>query len=126
MFPLTPLDWSVAALQMGTQIMGAQMRVAQVLFEAGLQQQKAMWGLRTPLPMPTRMSAPVTMGICGPMALAGAGTRPLPRPRAGRVALLKAVPSTDSSSKLRRHRGATVPTEMPPAPASDGDDKTPV
>ncbi|MCA0845833.1 hypothetical protein [Salipiger thiooxidans] len=126
MFPLTPLDWSVAALQMGTQIMGAQMRVAQVLFEAGLQQQKAMWGLRTPLPMPTRMSAPVTMGICGPMALAGAGTRPLPRPRAGRVALLKAVPSTDSSSKARRRRGATVPPEMPPAPASDGDDKTPV
>jgi len=76
--------------------------------------------------MPTRMSAPVTMGICGPMALAGAGTRPLPRPRAGRVALLKAVPSTDSSSKLRRRRGATVPPEMPPAPASDGDDKTPV
>ena len=118
-----PTYWGFAAMQMGVQVMAAQMRMAQAIYEAGLSQQRALWGMRAPLApaLPMSVPVPVGMGICGPVALAGAA-RPQPRPRAGRA--LRAVPGGGNSS--RRYRAASQPSETP-APASDGgDDKTPV
>ncbi|MBY6004206.1 hypothetical protein KUV62_09820 [Salipiger bermudensis] len=131
MLPM-PTYWGFAAMQMGVQMMSLQMRMAQAVYEAGVMQQKAFWGVRPPLasvlPSMAAMRGPVSMGICGPVAIAGGG-RPLPRPRAGRSsAALKAVPSSaEVAPKTRRHRAPSTPPEMPVAVAAEGgDDKTPV
>lgn len=114
-----PTYWGFAAMQMGVQVMAAQMRMAQTIYEAGLSQQRALWGIRAPLAPALPMS--VGMGICGPVALGGAA-RPQPRPRPLRA--LRAVPGGGSPSRRRR---AGLPVGEGPAPASDGgDDKTPV
>ncbi|WP_370073928.1 MULTISPECIES: hypothetical protein [Salipiger] len=129
---MLPTYWGFTAMQMGVEMISLQMRMAQAVYEAGVMQQKAFWNARpllvSMLPqvaaMPVQM--PVSMGICGPVALAGGG-RPLPRPRAGRsTASLKAVPSGEAAPKPRRHRAPSKPPEMPAAASEGGDDKTPV
>ena len=84
---MLPTYWGFAAMQMGVEMMNMQMRMARAVYEAGLVQQKALWGASPPMPM-----APVAMGmgICGPVALAGGGreraeTRVDPTPDAGPV-----------------------------------------
>ena len=44
-----PTYWGFAAMQMGVQVMAAQMRMAQAIYEAGLSQQRALWGMWAPL-----------------------------------------------------------------------------
>lgn len=74
MMPITPMDWSLVAMRAGSQMLSAQMRLARVLYEAGLEQQKQLWGSYPPMAG--------TVGICGPVSFAG--SKPAPTPRTAR------------------------------------------
>ncbi|MCR8550349.1 hypothetical protein M4578_21210 [Salipiger sp. P9] len=116
MMPMTPLDWSVAAMRAASQVMGAQVRLAQVMYEAGLQQQSRLWGLRAPV-----FSAPTaTMGVCGPVPLGGAhaGGRNAPT----RLKLVSALPD---APRTRRRRTPSTPPAMPAPVATVGETDAP-
>ncbi|APZ53682.1 hypothetical protein [Salipiger abyssi] len=106
MMPMTPMDWSLAMMRAGSQVMGAQIRLAQVMCEAGMEQQQRLWGLRAPdLPVKERVtSAP---GACVSLP-----------PRA--VTRLRAVPAAPGA-QTRRRAASKAPIPVLVARSGDAD-----
>lgn len=115
MMPMSPMDWSVTMMRAGSQMMGVQIRLAQVVCEAGLQQQQRLWGLRAPV----YSSRGTATGACGPIS---GGGRAAAHPRLG--ARLRAVPASPGALK-RRGVASTAPQPMPVLVARSGDAELP-
>ncbi|MBN9887768.1 hypothetical protein [Salipiger abyssi] len=106
MMPMTPMDWSLAMMRAGSQVMGAQIRLAQVMCEAGMEQQQRLWGLRGPV-FPAKERATGMTGAC-----AAVHPRAVPR--------LRAVPAVPGA-RTRRRVASKAPVPVLVARSGDAD-----